>query len=590
MANLEERQYRRLYSSLKWSREQMRYYRDERISAVKQLVGTHYAEDGAKRKVPVNVLRLAASIVSRSLVARSPQVMATTKYFTLKPVAEKLSIAGSHLLGEIAFLQTMRAAVRDALFGMGIVKTGLKESNGWEEDGYLHDMGQPFASVVDLDDFIIDMNAKRLPQITYVGHKFGMELERAMEHPAFDKKAKERLAQRAKNDDPPHSDDDISGISKGSGWRDEEYKEYVDLYEFWLPLDNLTMVCSAQEVDDGSYVGRPLLVTEWTGPEQGPYDYLGFEEVPGNLLPLPPAAMWQDMHEFINVLWRKLQNKSVNQKTVLGVTGDAGGDANRIIEARDGEAIRLDAPDRVREFHFNGPDQMLLALALQSRDLFSAMAGNLDTLGGIATQADTYGQEKLLSETASKQISEMQDRTVEFTTDIVRKLMNYLWNDPLIDIPLVKRIEQAGVEIPFRWNEDAKEGDFLDYNIKIAPYSMRHQTPADKLQTLSMVFQQFIAPFAPQMQAQGLGINFEGLLRTVSKLADFDELDDIIIFAGEGMQADMPVQTKPANTTRQYDRVVGGGRSNRGQTQQLVQQLMSGGGGGQQGPVIRQTA
>lgn len=55
-----------------------------------------------------------------------------------------------------------------------------------------------------------------------------------------------------------------------------------------------------------------------------------------------------------------------------------------IISSNDGETLRLDNPDRAREYRFGGIDQPSLAFLLQVKDLFVYLGGNLDSLGGLA--------------------------------------------------------------------------------------------------------------------------------------------------------------------------------------------------------------
>ena len=88
-----------------------------------------------------------------------------------------------------------------------------------------------------------------------------------------------------------------------------------------------------------------------------------------------------------------------------------------------------------------------LAYAIQLDRILSRNAGNLDLLGGLSPQSDTVGQDELLASNASKRIADMQDRVTEFTTRIVKDLAWYLWNDPLIDLPLVKRLDGSDLEI-----------------------------------------------------------------------------------------------------------------------------------------------
>ena len=63
--------------------------------------------------------------------------------------------------------------------------------------------------------------------------------------------------------------------------------------------------CGCHGAQDHHLAGRhekakPLRVVDWTGPPRGPYAVLGFNHVPSNIMPLPPVAIWQDLHDLAN--------------------------------------------------------------------------------------------------------------------------------------------------------------------------------------------------------------------------------------------------------------------------------------------------
>ena len=176
----------------------------------------------------------------------------------------------------------------------------------------------------------------------------------------------------------------------------------------------------------------------------------------------------------------------------------------------------------------------------------------------------------------------MQHRTVEFAQGVMHDLAYYLWTDPLIELPLVKRVAGTSIEIPVTFSAEDREGDFLDYNIQIEPFSMQDQSPGQRLQTITQVFSQFIAPFAPMMQAQGIQINFQGLLRTVAKYTNMTELDDLLTFYGPRPGGDEqpvgdPPSTKNPFSHRVYERVNRPGATRSGKDQALAQTLLGAG-------------
>ena len=109
---------------------------------------------------------------------------------------------------------------------------------------------------------------------------------------------------------------------------------------------------------------------------------------------------------------------------------------------------------------------------------------------------------------------------------------------------------------------------------------MQHQSPQMKLQALVQVFQQFIAPFAPMMAEQGIGINFEALLNTIGKYANVNELNEILEFSQPSGMYDKPMVGQPPQkmgTTRHIsERVNRPGATRSGKDAALMQTLLGG--------------
>jgi len=237
--------------------------------------------------------------------------------------------------------------------------------------------------------------------------------------------------------------------------------------------------------------------------------------------------------------------------------------------------------DKAREYKFGGIDQSSLAFLLQVKDLFVYLGGNLDSLGGLSPMADTLGQDQMLAQNASKRVAHMQSKVVDFTNRVINSLGFYLWTDPLINLPLTKSVPgMENISVSFTLDAQTKEGDFIDYNISIDPYSMQHQSPQMKLQTITQVFSQFIIPFAPMMAEQGIGVNFEALMKIIGKYANVNELNDILEFTQSQGQFDRPMVGRLANkqavTRHISERVNRPGATRSGKDSALMQTLLGG--------------
>lgn len=74
-----EHDLKRLWDAMSHSREKLRPFRENRLDAIKQYVGSHYGEQGSEEDVPVNLIELAISVYTQQLVVllREPMSAAT---------------------------------------------------------------------------------------------------------------------------------------------------------------------------------------------------------------------------------------------------------------------------------------------------------------------------------------------------------------------------------------------------------------------------------------------------------------------------------------------------------------------------------
>jgi len=240
--------------------------------------------------------------------------------------------------------------------------------------------------------------------------------------------------------------------------------------------------------------------------------------------------------------------------------------------------IALDDPKNVQEYSFGGVKNESLAFLVIVRDMFVYLQGNLDALGGLSPQAETLGQEQMLSANASARVQKMRMRIEDFTTQGAKDIGQILWTDPSYRIPLVKKTPVEGLEAHFEWGPEDREGDFYQYNIKVEPYSMQRKTPEERLAFIDKYMQTVVLPLMPMLQAQGVTVNFEMINRLYSKYGRMPELEEIISFANPQLPMQQPVQTPgmPANTKRTYERINRPGATRQGKDQVLMNTLMGG--------------
>lgn len=564
---------KRLQESIHWSRGKLENFRQNRKVAVEQYVGAHYASDPKRltlsgERTPYNLMELAVTIYTYQLAAKNPHCTVDSPHRVLLPYADNLEIAVNHTIEKMDLALELRKWVKEAMFGIGIMKIGQNHEGMVEIDGQQFPSGQPYAKSIGLDDWVHDMTATNWNDVCYMGDRYRVFMDEIKDSDFYDKKAVEKLKPEINTIHNEHGDERLDALETEYESHPDSYKETVDLWDIYLPREKRLITIQI----DQDLVLRDV---EWEGPDHGPYRMLWFNEVPGNLMPLPPSALWVDMNELANRLFRKLGQQAERQKTVgLVAVGDAE-TAETIRDANDGDVVGVHNPAGVNEVSYGGADPTTNAFLIWLKQEFSQLAGNLDMLGGLGPQSDTLGQDMLLSNSASRRMAEMQHRVEDQTANIMRDLAWYLWTDPLIDLPLTKRVPGVkDVFVPVSISPEERSGDFIDYNFSIKPYSMQYKTPGQRMQDILAIVTQLVLPLQGEIQRQGGRVNLDVLLDLAAKYGDIPELSEIVDF-GIDTQPIQPQQSSgPAQTTRRYERVNRPGATPQGQNDVMMRAMM----------------
>ena len=559
---LSEVQFNRLTEGIDWSNLQLEYPRAERISAIRQFVGYHHSEDGSPRRVITPFLKLAVDIYCRILAPRAPRALFTAEEPSLRPMAANLEIAVNMIPKEIKLQHTLRRLVAEALFSFGVTKAGLHTIG----NAAGHDYGQVFVDVVTLDDLVIDMSAKELGQIQYIGNSYWLDYDEVKQSSWFSGKAKADLDSDTYTVIGEHGEDRAEAI--GQDGNAQLFKDKVWLRDVWIPSEGLMVTYAVNSK-------KLLKVFEWEGPENGPYDILGFDWVPGNLLPLAPVASWRDLHELSNKLFRKLGEQADSQKTVQGFGGEDDEGVKNFQNARDGGGIKYSGAEP-KVLKAGGVDPQTLMFFLQCRDLYSYFASNLDSLGGLSPQADTLGQDKLLSAASGAQLRSMADQVIDFSKEMFRTLAFYEWNDPVGMRDLQKKIPGTDQSIIVPWSMETRRGELDDFNLEIDVYSLQDSSPGLMLQKLGLIVEKFVMPLAPAIQSEGGVLSAQKILKLVAKYADFPELDEIVTFMRTDLPEPQGAAGMPASTSRSYEHTSTPGATSDGKSA-LMQKALAGG-------------
>ena len=581
----------RLQDAVRASRRKLEPFRRRHKKAVEEYVGAFYSDDGSEKPVHLNLMELATNVYERHLAARPPRVTVFTRNKNQKHLGEKLESLMNDRLKDYSIYHVLRQTVRSALYSIGISKVGTRFVEELEQDGYKFSRTEPYVAQVLLDDWVHDMTARLMPEVNYCGHRYSMPLEEAKKFKGFKKSVRESLVTDHESKFNESGDERISSISQGYGGDEANLYDMVELWEVWLPREKLLVTYCDRQMDD-----KPLRSVEWDGPERhlGPFKMLWFNEVDGQTMPLAPAMMWQGLHGIVNGLYRKLEKQAQRVKH-FGVTrGEDTEDAERIRQTSDGEVVAVQNPDAIQPKVMGGIDQSNFAFMIQSKNLFSWLAGNLDSLGGLSPQADTLGQDQMLFAAANQRVAGMQDRVMIYAKEIMTDFAYYLWQDPMESYPI--QLEEQGLP-PLETTLDPEEREqtsYFDHEVDVEPYSMQFQSPGQRLGMINQLVSTVIMPGLPLLQQQGKHLDMDALLKLYSKYANLPELEDLVVTQEEqvsqeaaGLQGGgeeggggaMPPNRQSPVTHRESVRTNRAATTRQGEDDRLIQQLLGGGQG-----------
>jgi hypothetical protein len=227
--------------------------------------------------------------------------------------------------------------------------------------------------------------------------------------------------------------------------------------------------------------------------------------VPDHFMPSSPGQNLKLLNQLVNTLYRKLEEQARLQKIItIGEPGT--GDAEIVRNAKNGEYIELTNAAGVTQMRFDGPDQNIFGMLLNSIEQHSQAANNLRQKLGLAQSADTATQEAILAQSASSVEASHQARFAAFVSKAARGLARLIFHDASLRIPGTLEVEGASfpLSVDDTWEpyaEDTRQGYYDYYRVQIDHNSTGYQPPGKKIAFLDQQWQKVMqaAPFLAQL-------------------------------------------------------------------------------------------
>ena len=554
---------RKIQEAVHMGFRRMENFRAARLLFLRSYVGQYYdANRGQIGTEPLNLIFNAIRVLVPYLVMNYPEHEVKTDFMAYRGYGDLLAL-GLNYNGKVLKLRDIiRRWIVDAIFTMGILKTGLCSSNtviSFDENDEI-DPGMVYTELVDFDNFVFDPNTHQIEgESSFLGDRIRVPRIQLLDSGLYDNAIVERLPRSGSEVD---DGSEILSQSRINAMEMGDLEDFVDVVELWVPKAQaiVTVPGSRTLLDDY------LRVEDYYGPNEGPYTFLKFTPpVPNNPLPVAPVGIWHDLHTMANKMATKIMEQADRQKDILIFSRAGADDAQEIVDARDGEAIAADNPGEAKIFSFGGQQRSNEAHMAQLQMWFNLSAGNPEAMGGIKSDAATATQANILQSNASIGIEDMRDIVYLAVGDEAAKRAWYLHTDPLIEIPLIRRMQvpaqytntpdgQMAMSQPAQMVDtqvfltpEARCGDFLDFHFEITPKSMSRMDPQMRLQR-AMEFAIKLIP-AAAVAAQtcmqmGVMFSFPRFVVRMAKEAGIEWMDEVFFDPEFQMQmAEMMMRT-----------------------------------------------
>lgn len=535
----------------------LRPFRRNRDTILREYAGHLYGKNAGRMKpVYLNRLKQTGTAYLMALSANNPKVLVTTDNQGLKAFAFRFQQSLNRLITRIDLKRTIDGVIMDAFFGIGIAKVCLADGFEVEIGGTTYDIGLPSAKRVSLENWVHDTGAQEWNDIQFCGHRYRAPLAAVKEDDRFDRKITRELTGDSKY--PQRRDGEVSSVMH-EGIDCDELEEHVDLWEIFLPRTNRIITVTAEGEGIGT---KKLSDIEWIGPEKGPYRFLGFDDLPDNTMPIPPAYNLYELHMLENNLMRKQAAQAKRQKDVGIYPGGAEDTVNRINKTADGEWLKSDRAKDINFMKMGGVDAGNFNFLQSVHQHYNEQSGNLQAMLGLGPMSDTAGQDRMINENVSETIAKMQARVTRFTTEVCRDLGLLSWDHNGLVLPGTEDLG-SGITIDTSWTPAHRQGQFIDHQITIEPYSQAYQSPGERAKKVMNYVMSVVLPSMPMRMEQGAQVKWQKIDKMISEYDNIPELMDITEWSEPIQQEGVGPshqQMKPAMTQRTVVRQNGGPR------------------------------
>ena len=529
------------------SKKRFKNFKDARMLFLRAYVGQYYDQSHGKiGSEAFNLIHNAVRQLLPNIAMNFPNFTVTSQFLASRQYGEMLAQALDYDSKQQDLRSIIRVGIVDALFTLGILKTGLAESDNvrvFDSDTQI-DTGRIFTENVDFDNFVVDPRSREhlFKDAGWMGDTVVVPRAGLLESGLYNNELIEQLPPVDNN----FRNQGVKDLSRRSiQGNDPGFMDEVEITELWVPGANILLtVPGCKDVAFDDY----LRVDDYYGPDTGPYTLLSMNPpVPGNPLPVPTVGLWYDLHVKANEMVEKIIDQATRQKDVVVYKPTSADDAEALRDAADGGSVATDDPDGVQIKSLGG-QQPSNEVALSSlQNWFNMIASNPQALAGERIDAGSATEARILQGNANIGLEDAKDMVYQWVADEARKRAWYMHVDPFIEVPLISR-EQVPAKFastshgpimvePGRFEDvqivltpAARRGDWLDFTFEVEADSMsrpdRQQRFAEALD-----FAVKILPSAVQsalaMFQMGIPFNVKEFIVRMAKIRGIEWMDEV---------------------------------------------------------------
>lgn len=495
--------------------EEAKEYRQPMMSfrsrAYKEVTGRYYAGETGTGPLqaydlrrqdhpdrPVAVLRHSAMTIRRILSHQTPTFEFGSELPPLNGRAKVMEMRFNKEAIENNFRDLGKNAILDALLSpVTVVRTGIRSGDEmFAASGRERDQDEWFARLVDGDCYFWDPDATNWDDRAWDAEEYLVPKHDLMDADIYDRFQVDQIA----DDVADTSSDAVRNLSGQHGLRPDSLVQMVRLVDmFFYDLTgqgNTIKVTFARHGDDMQF----LYYGEYNGPTRGPFTRLVFDPIPHNVAALSSAIAQFEQARTVDELWARVQTQARKSTSKAVVPDGAPQDDVDAIKRDDAEMIRSDAAAQSKVLELNLVSQPLVEVATQAHKFANTAASNPDMLAGQSSDSKTATEFSGLMGMVQVNMKDMQETVEGFFMALARSWLWYELYHPARQQQAMTGTMRfpSGQNYAIKLSPQDKEGEFLDYVIKVRPGSSMYMDESIRSQRED----QMIAKAMPLIQLE----------------------------------------------------------------------------------------